>query len=134
VREEGVFDHERLDVYRLELEFVRWVGQLLEEVEGSRRPNQGEVINQIDRSSLSSLLNTAEGNGKRLPRQRAKFFDDARGSGFESAACLDAMVAKGMASLERIIEGKRMLVRIVSMLTKLVERFESDAYGSKEDK
>src|SRR5262249_62307877 len=59
-------------------------------------------------------------------RQRAKFFDDARGSAIECAACLDASVAKGLAFLERIQPGKEMLVRIVAMLTKLVERFDPD--------
>jgi hypothetical protein len=40
------------------------------------------------------LLNTAEGNGKRQGKQRAKFFDDARGPAVECAACLDALAAK----------------------------------------
>jgi four helix bundle protein len=39
-----------------------------------------EVCDQLDRASLSFLLNTAEGNGKRQGKQLAKFFDDARGS------------------------------------------------------
>ena len=47
------------------------------------------------------LLNTAEGNGRRQGRQRAKFFDDARGSAIECAACLDASVAKGFVVLQR---------------------------------
>src|SRR3984893_6602501 len=76
------------------------------------------------RESLSALLNTAEGNGRRQGRQRAKFFDDARGSAIECAACLDASVAKGFSALERIQPGKGMLIRIVAMLCKLVERFE----------
>ena len=37
---------------------------------------------------------------------------------------LDASVAKGFALLERIQPGKEMLVRVVAMLTKLVERFD----------
>jgi four helix bundle protein len=40
---------------------------------------RGELIDQLDRASMSVLFNTAEGNGKRQGRQRAKFFDDARG-------------------------------------------------------
>jgi hypothetical protein len=55
---------------------------------------------------------------------RAKFFDDARGSATECAACLDALVAKRVATEERIFEGKKMLVRIVSMLCGLVDRFD----------
>ena len=83
-----------------------------------------DITNQIDRSSLSSLLNTAEGNSKRQLKIRAKFFDDARGSAAESAACLDAMVAKRLCKAARVLEGKSMLLRIVQMLSKLVDRFD----------
>jgi hypothetical protein len=70
------------------------------------------------------LLNTAEGNGRRQRRTRAKFFDDARGSATECAACLDALVAKGVCSGGEIDEGKQLLLRIASILTKLIERFD----------
>ena len=58
-------------------------------------------------------------------KTRAKFFDDARGSATECSSCLDALVAKKACSEQRVEEGKAMLVRIVSMLTKLVNRFSS---------
>ena len=66
-------------------------------------------------------------------RQRAKFFDDARGSAIECAACLDASVAKGFAVLQRIEPGKAMLVRIVAMLTKLLERFDPEQFRVREN-
>ena len=122
------FDHERLDVYQLELRFVAWVTRLLAKIK--KRPTDAriaEVSDQLDRASLSSLLNTAEGNGRRQRRTRAKFFDDARGSTTECAACLDALVAKNACTEQEIEEGKEMLLRIASMLTKLVERFDSSA-------
>ena len=89
-------------------------------------PTRRELIEQLDRASLSILLNTAEGNGKRQGRQRAKFFDDARGSAFECAACLDASVARRFVSVTRIRPGKEMLARVVAMLTRLVDRFDTD--------
>ena len=52
----------------------------------------------------------------------------ARARAIECAVCLDASVAKGFASLEGIQPGKEMLVRIVAMLTKLVERFDPYQY------
>jgi four helix bundle protein len=81
----------------------------------------------LDRASLSSLFNTAEGNGKRQRATRAKFFDDARGSATECAGCLDALVAKRVCGPERVVEGKQMLARIVAMLTKLVHLYSDDA-------
>jgi len=119
------FDHEKLDVYQLELQFIAWVTDLLEEVIRDAKSKTAEVCDQLDRASLSALLNTAEGNGKRQRQVRAKFFDDARGSATECAGCLDAMVAKRCATEERIREGKALLIRIVSILCKLIERFET---------
>ena len=120
----AMFDHERLDVYHLELEFIAWVTPLIEEAAEIASAKTREVRDQLDRASLSSLLNTAEGNGKRQGQVRAKFFDGARGSATECAGCLDALVAKRVVSAERIAEGKSSLLRIVSMLCGLVDRFD----------
>jgi len=119
------FDHEKLDVYQRELEFVAWTTDLLSEVKQTPGVSVREPCDHLDRASLSIMFNTAEGNGKRQMRTRAKFFDIARGSATECAACLDALVAKKAVSVARIAEGKELLFRIVSMLTKLVERFGS---------
>jgi four helix bundle protein len=121
----AMFDHEKLDVYQFELRFIAWVTPLLDEAAASPKGKIREVCDQLDRASLSSLLNIAEGNGKRQRRVRAKFFDDARGSATECAACLDALVAKRVATPERIQEGKQMLLRILSMLCGLIDRFDS---------
>ena len=118
-------DHDKLDVYQLELRFVTWATELMEEVQGHHGSRVREVCDHLDRASLSSLFNTAEGNGKRRRNTRGKFFDDARGSATECAACLDALVAKSACTAERVSDGKRMLVRIVAMLTKLVACFTS---------
>jgi four helix bundle protein len=117
------FDHEKLDVYQLELQFVTWVTPLIEEVKASDGPKVREVCNHLDRASLSALFNTAEGNGKRQSKLRARFFDDARGSAAECASCLDALVAKNVCIDDQIVEGKELLHRIVSILTKLIIRF-----------
>src|ERR1043166_7093397 len=119
-----LFDHERLEVYKVELEFIKWVTPLIEEAAKSATGRPREVCDQLDRASLSSLLNTAEGNGKRQRQIRAKFFDDARGSATECAGCLDALVAKSVLSVARVLEGKKLLIRIVSILCILVERFD----------
>src|SRR5437588_339909 len=113
------FDHERLDVYQLELQFIAWVTPVIEEAAEIAAGKTSEVRDQLDRASLSALLNTAEGNGKRQRQVRAKFFDDARGSATECAGCLDALVAKSVFRPDRIVEGKTLLLRIVSILCKL---------------
>jgi four helix bundle protein len=122
----AIFDHEKLDVYALELEFLTWVTDFQIELTRPSLISTRELRDQLDRASLSVPLNTAEANGRRQGRQRAKTFDDARGSAIECAACLDASVAKRLATADRVRPGKELLVRIVSILSKLVERFDSD--------
>jgi four helix bundle protein len=116
----------KLDVYALELQFVAWIAKFFDDASRSSVQRRRELFEQLDRASLSVLLNTAEGNGRRHGRQRAKFFDEARGSAIECAACLDASVAKHFVSNDRIRPGKEMLGRIVAMLTRLVDLFDTD--------
>ena len=106
----ALFDHEKLDIYQLELSFISWLTDLFEELRDIKGARLSETLDQIDRASLSQLLNTAEGNGKRVSQLRARFFDDARGSATECAACMDALVAKRACSVKRVEEGKAMLV------------------------
>ena len=82
-------DHEKLEVYQQSLEFITWTLPLLDQV-----PAGASVRNQLDRASTSIPLNIAEGNGKFTSADRCRFFDNARGSALECAACLDVMVAK----------------------------------------
>jgi four helix bundle protein len=109
------FDHEKLNVYQAAIAFVTWSSELLREV-----PKRDPVYSQLDRASTSIALNLAEGNGKYTSADRCRFFDIARGSAFESAACLDVLVAKDLVKLERVTEGKRQLIEIVSMLVGLI--------------
>jgi four helix bundle protein len=135
MKKEGVnvnpeLDHEKLDVYQIELQFVAWSTELMVELcalPDAKIRRITETCDHLDRAGLSSLFNTAEGNGKRQMKVRAKFFDDARGSAAECAACLDALVAKSACSHQRIEHGKSLLVRIVSMLSRLVDRFSATA-------
>ena len=113
-------------MYQLQLQFIAWLTPLFASVREREARLAREVTDQLDRASLSMLLNTAEGNGKRQRRVRAKFFDDSRGSAMECAACLDALVVKGLCGQEQVNPGKTLLHRVVSMLTKLVARFDRD--------
>ena len=109
------FDHEKLDVYRDAIGFVAWVDELLGGI-----PKSLAVHNQLDRASTSIALNIAEGNGKYTAADCCRFFDIARGSALECAACLDVLVAKKR--IDSADAGKAILVRIVSMLVGLIRR------------
>ena len=109
------FDHEKLNVYQEPVRFVAWAEDLLDSI-----PKSIAAHNQLDRASTSVPLNIAEGNGKHTPADRCKFFDTARGSALECAACLDVLVAKKKIDEKNANEGKASLVEIVSMLVGLI--------------
>ena len=96
------FDHEKLDVYQASIEFVTWANELLEQL-----PKRLSVADQLDRASTSIPLNIAEGNGKYTSADRCRFWDIARGSALECAACLDVLVAKK--KIDNANEGKEIL-------------------------
>lgn len=121
------FDHEKLDVYQCALQFIAWANGLFGELREAKTPHLREVCDQLDRASISVVLNVAEGNGRRASQARARFFDDARGSATECAGCLDVLAAKGACDASRVSDGKELLLRIVSMLSRLVERFDDTA-------
>ena len=109
------FDHEKLHVYQAAITFVSWSSDVLSDISQS-----GSTHNQFDRASTSIPLNIAEGNGRHTAADRCRFFDTARGSALESAACLDVLVAKGVLDESVGVSGKTMLVEIVSMLVGLI--------------
>lgn len=113
------FDHEKLDVYQASIAFVTWANDLLETL-----PRTLAVHGQLDRASTSIPLSIAEGNGKFTAPDRCRFFDIARGSALECAACLDVLVAKKR--LAQTGEGKEILMRIVSMLVGLIRSTSAD--------
>ena len=109
------FDHEKLKVYQDAILFVAWADELLDTL-----PKAIAAHNQLDRASTSIPLNIAEGNGKHTAADRCRFFDNARGSSLECAACLDVLVAKKRIEFEVAAAGKQLLIEIVSMLVGLI--------------
>ena len=115
-----IFDHEKLKVYQEALRFVGWVDPLLE-----RLPGKVAAKDQLDRASTSIVLNLAEGNGKRSHPDRCRYFDIARGSAVECAACLDVLRVKKRLTEAEAAEGKAILLEVVSMIAGLIARFSS---------
>lgn len=110
-----MFDFEKLDVYRLTLEFVA----LVYEVTGQVPPGSADLVDQLKRASSSIALNIAEGSGRVRLNDRARFHSIARGSAMECASILDVMQITGCLSDEAHSRGKAMLGRVVAMLSKL---------------
>ena len=107
----GVFGFRGLDVYRCALEALPLLYGLATRADP-------ETKRQLRRAALSINLNIAEGTGRRDDDQR-QFYRVARGSALESAAVLDAIRVLGLATADEIAPAEELLVRVVSMLTKM---------------
>src|SRR5438445_12423191 len=105
------FDHEKLQVYQKALAFAAWCEPVLERV-----PKSPAVHGQLDRARTSIVLNIPEGNGRFTSPDRCKFFDIARGSGLQSAGCLDLILIKKLVSEVELDQGKTLLKDLVSLL------------------
>ena len=115
---EPIFDHDRLDVYRLSIEYVGSSFAIAKNLNGLHRHARDQWL----RAAQSIPLNIAEGNGKRSLKDRGRFLDIARGSALECASIQDVLAATGGIENEQHGDLKRTLKRIVSMLTRLIAR------------
>jgi four helix bundle protein len=56
------------------------------------------IGSQIIRSSLSIILNVAEGSGKSSKKELARYLDISIGSAYETAACIDTLARNKLIS------------------------------------
>jgi four helix bundle protein len=77
------------------------------------------VKDQLERASLSVVLNIAEGSGRRSRRDKARFYTSARGSATEVAALMDVLERRHLAPVSSLRNGRRLSIRIIQMLTKV---------------
>jgi four helix bundle protein len=80
------------------------------------------VRDQLERASLSVILNTAEAGGRRSRRDKARYYAIARGSATEVAALLDVLERRRLASPAAIATARRLAVRVVQMLTRVHQK------------
>ena len=118
---EPIFDHERLEVYRLAIEYVTSSFRIAKSLTGVDRHARDQWL----RAAQSIPLNIAEGNGKQSLKDKNRFFEIARGSALECAAIHDILESTGAIDSETTRIGKTNLKRNVSMLTKLIQRRET---------
>ena len=107
--------HEKLDVYRMSIDYVAWVYEQSEALKGSHRFARDQWL----RASQSIPLNIAEGNGKTSGNDRRKFFEIARGSALECAAIQDVLRIGNALDEKEHLRRKNYLNRITIMLSKL---------------
>ena len=106
-----LFAHERLDVYRVGLDFIGWFNGLPAGAELSSR-----LFRQVDKAGTSVILNLAEGNGRYPEQDRISFLDIAEASAVKAAAYLDLCQRKEGLDRAQRDTGVELLGRVASML------------------
>jgi four helix bundle protein len=114
-------DAEKLQVYAVALEFQALAATLLH----GRR--QAALRDQLDRASVSIVLNVSEGAGRFAPGDKARFYAIARGSAMECGAILDVLLGRRIITNSAHRAGRNLVLRIVQMLTKLHDRMARDS-------
>ena len=105
-------DAEKLDVYRVALEGHAQAAVLV--------PVDRRVLrDQLERASLSVVLNISEGAGRRSRKDKRRHYAIARGSAMESAAVIDVISRRNLADAAASAAVRALYVRVVQMLTKL---------------
>jgi four helix bundle protein len=104
---------ESLIVYDMALKFHIAAMSLL--------PKRGysNVRDQLERASLSVVLNIAEGAGRKSRADRCRFFTIAMGSLLECSAILEVLRRRRIADPIRCRNGRLYLIRLAGMLSRL---------------
>jgi len=110
------FAHERLDAYRVAMEFCTLAEQLCRRLPRTK----GQLGDQLARASEGIVLRIAEGAGAAWKSaEQKRFFRSARASAMECAAVLDICRIRSIGTTEQVEDGRLLLLRLVQMLTKL---------------
>ena len=120
------FDHEKLDVYGVPIDFVVLANGVAERLPRGR----AYVADQLHRAGTSIPLNIAEGAGEFSSKEKARFYRMARRSATECAAILDVCSRLELAERSSLDAGRKLLLRIVAMLTQIVRRREESGTGT----
>jgi four helix bundle protein len=111
------FDHERLEVYQVALDFFDVADVVVDQLR--ERGGRSNLADQLGRAALSIVNNIAEGAGKFSRPDKKRFYSIAIGSATQSAAMFDVCLRRKLIAAETHDQGKRLLERIVAMLIKL---------------
>jgi len=111
------FDHEKLDVYKVAIEFVILSSEMAEQLPRGK----AYLADQLQRASSSIPLNIAEGAGEFSGPEKCCFYRVAKRSATECAGILDLCNQLDLVEETRHLKGRELLLRIVAMLTKMAQ-------------
>lgn len=111
-------DHTKLDVYHRALDLLDLLDRLIDGLP----PGRAHLKDQLDRAGTSVVLNIAEGAGEFSLPDKQRFYRMAKRSATETSAIIDILGRRGQAPADLLQPIQDLIVRVVSMLTKLASR------------
>jgi four helix bundle protein len=114
----NVLDHEKLDAYHIAVEFVVLSDVIIKNLPRGR----GYLSDQLQRAALSVPLNIAEGAGEYAIDEKVRFYRMAKRSATECASILDVCQKLQLLDEQNYVNGRAIIMRIVSILTKMAQR------------
>ena len=115
-----MFDFEKLQVYNKAKEFNLQSRSFIK----GQKSLDITIKNQLRRSSLSIMLNIAEGSGRYSKADKRHFYVIARGSCFESVAIFDCLSLEGAITKELYGSYYFDLEEISKMLFSMIKKLE----------
>jgi four helix bundle protein len=122
----STFDHEKLDAYKVSIQFVGEASRLTSQLP----TGHSSLAQQLYRASISIPLNIAEGAGEFSKRDKARFYRIALRSATECAAIFDVCRELELAKPQLTQGGRDLLLRIVAMLTVMARKYSGSGTGS----
>ncbi len=113
-----LFDHEKLNVYQIAIEFVLFADEMGENLPRGRF----YLKDQLQRAALSIPLNIAEGAGEYAVDEKIRFYRMAKRSATECAGVLHVCYRLNLIEENLYLNGRELLIRIVSMLIKMAQK------------
>ena len=107
------FMFERLDVWKLSVDFVKEIYEILETFPSDEKYS---LVNQIRRAAISVPSNIAEGSGRVSAKEKIHFVDFANGSLYEAVCQLNIAMQVGYIQEDRYVNVKNQASRLAMML------------------
>ncbi len=111
------FDHEKLDVYQIAIQFVILIDAVVKDFPKGR----SYLSDQLQRAGTSIPLNIAEGSGEFSLSEKGRFYRMAKRSATECAGIIDVCKHLQLIEESNYLNGRSLLIRIVAMLTKMAQ-------------
>ena len=106
-----------LDAYQAALDLVVLIDQVIEHLPKGR----AYLSDQLQRAGTSVSLNIAEGSREYSSSEKGRFYRMAKRSATECAGIFEICDRLDLIEATRYLKARELLIRIVSMLTKMAQ-------------